>query len=112
MKIRELDFTNQTIYVSRKSLLKFKTHGFYRFFVFESCLLLALLNLTYLIKNPFSVLQIVSWILLIVSIYLVFKSLFTLKTKAGSEERENARPSSGSGQAQSCWKSAILILWL
>jgi len=76
------------IYISRKSLLRTKTHGFYRFFVFESCFLLILINATYWFKNPFTFLQIISWIFLIISAYLVFKSTALLKEYGGIEKRK------------------------
>ncbi len=77
-------------YVSRKSLLNLKTHGFNRFFVFESCLLLVLLNLPYWITNPLSLMQLISWMFLIISLYLLFLSTYSLKSKGGSRAREGA----------------------
>lgn len=77
------------IYVSRKLLFNIKAHGFYRFFVFESCFLLILLNIPYWFINPYSPLQIISWILLIISIYLVFHGIYSLKKHGGNKERGN-----------------------
>lgn len=76
------------LYISRNSLFSLKVHGFYRFFVFESCLLLVLLNIPFWITKPFSLQQIISWVLLIISIYLVFRSIYSLKNIGGSKERE------------------------
>jgi hypothetical protein len=42
------------IYVSKKSLLSPQSHGFYRFFAWESILALVLLNALQWFKNPFS----------------------------------------------------------
>ncbi len=39
--------------------------------------------------NPFSLRQIISWILLLVSIYLVLQSISSLKKFGGSEKRED-----------------------
>lgn len=56
------------VYVSRASLLSPRSHGFYRFFVFEGVAALVLLNVDVWFWNPFSWHQLVSWFLLIVSI--------------------------------------------
>ena len=77
------------VFVSRKSLLSLKLHGFNRFFVFESCLLLVLLNLPFWFNNPLSVIQIISWISLIISLYLLFQSVYLLKRIGGQGKREN-----------------------
>jgi len=53
-------------YVSRRSLLRPQTHGFFRFFVFESILALFLVNLTVWFSEPMSVHQLISWLLLLV----------------------------------------------
>ena len=76
------------LYISKNSLLNLKAHGFYRFFVFDFCLLLVLVNIPFWISKPFSILQIISWTLLLVSIYLVFQSISFLKKLGGSKERE------------------------
>jgi protein-S-isoprenylcysteine O-methyltransferase Ste14 len=78
------------ILVSKKSLRSFKVHGFYRFFVFEFTLSLVLLNIPYWFKNPFSPLQIVSWILLSVSILLLVQSIYFLVKHGGSKKRKNS----------------------
>jgi protein-S-isoprenylcysteine O-methyltransferase Ste14 len=46
-------------------------HGIARFFAFESVFILVLLNFKRWFINPFSPLQLISWILLILSIYVV-----------------------------------------
>jgi len=76
------------ILVSNKSLRSPKVHGFYRFFVFEFSLTLVLLNIPYWFTDPFSFLQIISWVLLIISIYLVFQSFYSLKKFGGNRKRE------------------------
>ena len=75
------------LYVSKNSLSRTNTHGFYRFFVFEFSLLLVLLNILFWFTNSFSLLQIISWIMLIISVYLVIQSFSTLKKIGGSKER-------------------------
>jgi protein-S-isoprenylcysteine O-methyltransferase Ste14 len=55
--------------VSRRSLLSIHSHGFYRFFVFEAILALILTNLPFWIRDAFSWYQVVSWILLLTSVF-------------------------------------------
>lgn len=81
--------TISLIIISRKSFRSFKVHGFYRFFVFEFSLVLVLLNVPYWYVNSFSLQQIFSWVLLLISIYLIIQSIFFLKKMGGSNIREN-----------------------
>lgn len=57
------------VIVSRRSLLRVHSHGFYRFFVFEANLALILINLPFWYRDPFSWYQVISWILLMVSFF-------------------------------------------
>ena len=52
-----------------------RVHGFYRFFAFEAILGLLLLNLRGWFRDPFSAHQIISWILLAGSLFLVIHAL-------------------------------------
>jgi len=54
--------------ISGKSLRDPRSHGFYRFFAWEAILALIILNFKSWFVNPFSAHQIVSWVLLTVSI--------------------------------------------
>ena len=56
------------IWVSRKSLLSPRSHGFYRFLAWEVIVLLFLLNYSVWFEDPFSWHQIISWICLFGSI--------------------------------------------
>jgi len=67
------------IYISRRSLLHPRSHGFFRFFAWEGILFLIILNAPYWIDNPRSASQIISWILLTVSIYPVAHGVFLLQ---------------------------------
>lgn len=73
---------------SRRSLHKPKSHGFYRFFVFETILLLVLLNHPYWFAAPFSPHQLASWALLLASITFVVHSLLLLRRSGGHGVRE------------------------
>ena len=57
-------------WLSRASLRNFRSHGFYRFFALEAILLLVWLNGEFWFYVPFSVHQIISWVLLGISLFL------------------------------------------
>jgi protein-S-isoprenylcysteine O-methyltransferase Ste14 len=60
--------------------IRFKRyHGIARFFAFESVFILALLNYRFWVTNPFSVAQLISWTLLILSLYSVIAGYLLLK---------------------------------
>lgn len=59
------------IIISRRTLFDFRSHGFTRFFSWECINALFVLNYEQWFKDPFSVTQVISWILLSVSLYLV-----------------------------------------
>ena len=62
--------------------IKYKRyHGIARFFAFESVFILVLLNYMVWFINPFSPLQLISWVLLILSIYAVTAGYLLLKSK-------------------------------
>jgi len=67
------------VFMSRASLRDPHSHGFFRFFVFESILTLTLLNLEHWFSNPFSVLQIVSWLMLLSSLVLATHGFYLLR---------------------------------
>jgi protein-S-isoprenylcysteine O-methyltransferase Ste14 len=60
--------------------IKYKRyHGIARFFAFESVFILVLLNYRIWFFDPFSLLQIISWILLTLSAYIVIAGYLLLK---------------------------------
>jgi protein-S-isoprenylcysteine O-methyltransferase Ste14 len=62
--------------------IKYKRyHGIIRFFAFESVFVLVLLNFNVWFRNPFSPLQIISWVLLVISAYVVITGFLLLKRK-------------------------------
>jgi len=71
--------TGGIVFLSWKSLRHPRSHGFYRFFAFEAILILILVNLNYWFYEPFSPHQIVSWLLLIVSLFLVIHGALLLR---------------------------------
>ena len=60
------------------SLRKKRYHGIPRFFAFEGIFLLVLLNYINWFKDPFSVIQIITWILLIGSAIIAFLGFYLL----------------------------------
>ena len=73
---------------SWRSLQNPGSHGFYRFFVFEGILLLALINQPHWFADPLSLQHIFSWCLLAVSVSFIVQSLWLLKQRGGHAERE------------------------
>jgi protein-S-isoprenylcysteine O-methyltransferase Ste14 len=67
------------IYISRPSLKQPRSHGFYRFFAWEAVLALVMLNLDLWFVDPFSWQQLISWALLLVSVFLLVQGLRLLK---------------------------------
>jgi protein-S-isoprenylcysteine O-methyltransferase Ste14 len=78
------------IYFSWRSLGSMRNHGFFRFFAWEIMLWILISNIPFWFKDPFSVPQLASWILLCVSIYPVVDSLYRFKVAGRiSEERKD-----------------------
>jgi len=67
------------IIISRRTLIKFRSHGFYRFCSWECIAWLFACNYKYWFYNPLSIKQIFSWILLVISGYLVIIGLIFLR---------------------------------
>ncbi len=67
------------VMVSWRTLLNFKTHGFYRFVSWECIAWLLSSNYNVWFKDPFSIRQIFSWIFLFISIYLVVAGVMMMK---------------------------------
>ena len=61
------------------SIKQKRYHGIARFFAFESILILVLLNIKIWFLNPFSLCQIISWILLTLSLYFAIAGFILLK---------------------------------
>ena len=79
------------VYVSRASLRAPRSHGFYRFFAWEAILALIVLNLDHWFTHPFAWYQLISWLLLIVSLFLVIHGVRLLKQMGKqSTQRDDA----------------------
>lgn len=66
------------IVVSRRTLFKPHSHGFYRWFTWEGILWLTLNNYIYWFDNPLGTNQILAWICLIYSLVLVVGGFMTI----------------------------------
>jgi protein-S-isoprenylcysteine O-methyltransferase Ste14 len=80
------------IWVSWPSLRDYRSHGFYRFFAWEAILILIISNINYWISEPFSLHQIISWLLLVCSLFLVIQSVHLLRV-VGKPDRDRVDPS-------------------
>jgi len=74
-------------YFSRASLFVPRSHGFYRFFAWECILGLFLLNMEKWFRNAFSLAQLISWLLLVISGFLVLHA-FNLLRRQGHPDSE------------------------
>ncbi|MRR32394.1 isoprenylcysteine carboxylmethyltransferase family protein [bacterium] len=77
------------VYLSRRSLIKPRSHGFYRCFAFEFILALILLNLNAWFKLPFAWHQVLSWILLMTALVPLGFGVRSLVTR-GKPARQRA----------------------
>ena len=68
------------VWLSWRSLFKPLSHGFYRFFAFESILALVVLNFHVWMVNLLSPHQLVSWSLLLISVVFVSQGVYLLNT--------------------------------
>ncbi len=71
--------TTGLAYVSRACVLAPRSHGFWRFLAWEAILALILLNVEAWFHDPFSWHQIVSWTLLVLSLFLVLHGAHLLR---------------------------------
>jgi protein-S-isoprenylcysteine O-methyltransferase Ste14 len=74
-------------WVSRASLRVQRSHGIFRFFAWEAILALILLNIDAWFRDPFSWHQMVSWVLLLLSLVLVLHGAHLLRV-VGKPDRQ------------------------
>jgi protein-S-isoprenylcysteine O-methyltransferase Ste14 len=80
------------VYVSRASLFRPHSHGFYRFLSWEAILGLFLLNEDAWLREPFAPRQLVSWCLLSISACLVIYGALLLRWLGGQDARRDDHP--------------------
>ncbi len=79
-------------YVSRASLRFPRSHGFYRFWAWETILALVVLHLGRWFSNPFAWHQLISWLLLIISLFLVIHGVRLLKQMGQPDAERDDSP--------------------
>lgn len=84
--------TTALVVISRKSLLRARSHGFYRFFAWEILLAMFLLNAQSWFRDPLAWYQLISWVLLIVSLVLVILGVQQLR-EIGKQDEGRSDPS-------------------
>lgn len=77
------------VYVSRGSFRSFRSHGFYRFFAWELITALVILNLDAWFAAPLAWHQLISWVLLLLSLFLVIQGVRLLRL-IGKPDAERA----------------------
>jgi protein-S-isoprenylcysteine O-methyltransferase Ste14 len=80
------------VYVSRASLGAPRSHGFYRFFAWEGLVVLVLLNIDCWFCTPFSLHQLISWLLLIVSLVPVIYGTYLLRRLGQPDNQRTDAP--------------------
>ena len=78
-------------WLSRAPLRNVQHHGFYRFFIWETILILFLMNVEKWFADPFSFRQLVSWSFLIISLILISQGLRLFCSK-GRLDRQRSDP--------------------
>ena len=73
------------IFLSWRSLSNIRNHGFYRFFSWECILWLAVNNYKYWFMQPFKINQLISWLFLIYSLYLIIFGVMMMRRHGKSQ---------------------------
>jgi protein-S-isoprenylcysteine O-methyltransferase Ste14 len=79
-------------YVSRASLRMPRSHGFYRFLAWECILALFLLVVDRWFRDPFSFAQLISWLLMSVSAFLVLHGVYLLRLVGRPAQERPSEP--------------------
>ena len=67
--------TGAIVWISRRSLQNPDSHGFFRFFAWETILVLFIMNVNYWLIDPLSPTQLAAWTLLIISLILIVQGV-------------------------------------
>ena len=85
--------TGLLVYISRASLRQAGSHGFYRFFAWESILVLFLLNVEKWFVDPFSWHQLIAWTLLFASLAPLIFGVRSLRGRGHPTDERPGDPS-------------------
>ena len=85
--------TGLLVYISKASLLQPGSHGFYRFFAWETIVLLFLLNMEQWFVDPFSWHQLIAWTLLFASFVPLIFGVRSLRSLGRPTEDRPGDPS-------------------
>ncbi|MBC8503811.1 MAG: hypothetical protein ISR58_20835 [Anaerolineales bacterium] len=77
------------VWISRASLRDMRSHGFYRFFAWEAILAVMLINIDYWLVDPFNWQQIIAWVLLLISLLMIFQGIRFLRKGESDESRDD-----------------------
>ncbi len=80
------------VYISRQSLARPRSHGFYRFFAWELMLALFLLNVPHWFDDWLAWHQVISWLLLIVCIIPLVYGVQALRKRGSPDQRQRSEP--------------------
>lgn len=80
------------VYISRASIRKPRSHGFYRFFAWECIAALFSFNMDAWFRDPFSWRQLISWLLLITSLLPLAFGIHGLTAKGKPAKQREAEP--------------------
>ena len=81
-EVRSALFIATTIvitFISWRTIFNFHSHGFYRFLAWEAIAALIIWNLPFWFSDPFSAKQLISWILLISSLFVLLQGVLRLR---------------------------------
>jgi protein-S-isoprenylcysteine O-methyltransferase Ste14 len=81
------------VVISWKPLQDRRSHGFYRFFAWETIVALFLLNARFWFYKPFSWNQILAWLLLLLSLIPLAFGIYSLRTKGKPAKVRQGDPS-------------------
>lgn len=79
--------TAGSILISRRALVRVRSHGFFRFFAWETILALVLWNVPSWFSDPFSIRQLFSWAVLCASLVALWQGVTLLRTAKPSNNR-------------------------
>ena len=65
------------------------SHGFFRFFAWEAILALILINIDYWFVDPLNGNQIIAWLLLLASLYMIIQGVKFLRKGDSDESRDD-----------------------